>query len=128
MRFCLMVTGPAYGTQNASSAWLFANAIIANNHTLDSIFFYSEGVMNANALHCPASDEVNLTNLWQKLHQKHGVLLNICVSAALRRGVCNQQESLALGLGKDNLATGFQLTGLVSLVEAVLTSDRIVKF
>lgn len=24
MRFCLMVTGLAYGTQQASSAWLFA--------------------------------------------------------------------------------------------------------
>ncbi|VFP85989.1 sulfurtransferase complex subunit TusD [Candidatus Erwinia haradaeae] len=128
MRFCLMVTGPAYGTQNASSAWLFANAIIANKHTLDSIFFYREGVMNGNALHSPASDEVNLTNCWQKLHQKHGVILNICVSAALRRGICNQKESLALDLGADNLAIGFRFTGLTSLAEAVLTSDRVVKF
>ncbi|VFP87593.1 sulfurtransferase complex subunit TusD [Candidatus Erwinia haradaeae] len=128
MRFCLIVTGPAYGTQNASSAWLFANAVIANNHTLNSIFFYSEGVMNANALHSPASDEVNLTNFWQKLHQKHGVVLNICISSALRRGVCNQKESLALNLGKANLAIGFRCTGLVSLAEAVLTSDRVVKF
>ncbi|VFP86813.1 Sulfurtransferase TusD [Candidatus Erwinia haradaeae] len=128
MRFCLIVTGPAYGTQSASSAWLFANAIIANNHTLDSIFFYCEGVMNANALHAPASDEVNLTHFWQKLHQKHGVILNICISAALRRGICNQKESLALDLGAANLAIGFRFTGLVSLAASVLTSDRVVKF
>ncbi|HBQ79845.1 MAG TPA: sulfurtransferase TusD, partial [Erwinia persicina] len=37
MRFCLMVTGPAYGTQQASSAWLFANALLEEGHTLDSI-------------------------------------------------------------------------------------------
>lgn len=27
MRFCLMVTGPAYGSQHASSAWLFASEL-----------------------------------------------------------------------------------------------------
>ncbi|HBT13139.1 MAG TPA: sulfurtransferase complex subunit TusD, partial [Erwinia persicina] len=90
MRFCLMVTGPAYGTQQASSAWLFANALLEEGHTLDSIFFYREGVLNASLLNAPASDEFDLTRGWQQLHEQQGVQLNICVAAALRRGITDR--------------------------------------
>lgn len=128
MRFCLMVTGPAYGSQHASSAWLFARALLAQGHTLDSVFFYREGVLNASELNAPASDEVNLTHSWQQLHQQHGVALNICVAAALRRGVIDKQEAANLGLAAVNLAEGFQLTGLGALAEATLSCDRLVQF
>lgn len=43
MRFTLMVTGPAYGTQQASSALQFAKALLAEGHSLESVFFYREG-------------------------------------------------------------------------------------
>ncbi len=39
MRFALMVTGPAYGTQQASSAYQFALALLEAGHTLVSVFF-----------------------------------------------------------------------------------------
>ena len=48
MRFALMVTGPAYGTQQASSALQFAHALLDAGHELASVFFYREGVYNAN--------------------------------------------------------------------------------
>ena len=44
MRFALMVTGPAYGTQQASCALQFAHALLAAGHELASVFFYREGV------------------------------------------------------------------------------------
>lgn len=128
MRFCLMVTGPAYGTQQASSAWLFANAVLEQGHTLDSVFFYREGVLNASLLNAPASDEFDLTHSWQMLQQTRGVTLNICVAAALRRGITDQQEAASLGLMGANLAEGFQLSGLGTLAEAALTCDRMVQF
>lgn len=128
MRFCLMVTGPAYGTQQASSAWLFANALLEQGHTLDSVFFYREGVLNASLLNAPASDEFDLTRSWQQLQQKQGVTLNICVAAALRRGITDAQEAANLGLPVANLAEGFQLSGLGALAEAALTCDRMVQF
>ncbi|MCX8958905.1 sulfurtransferase complex subunit TusD [Erwinia psidii] len=128
MRFTLLVTGPAYGTQQASSAWLFAQALLAQGHTLESVFFYREGVLNASVLTSPANDEFNLTQGWQQLNQQRGVTLNICVSAALRRGVTNEQEAKNLGLVGANLAPGFQLSGLGALAEAALTCDRLVQF
>lgn len=128
MRFTLMVTGPAYGTQQASSAWLFAQALLAQGHQLESVFFYREGVLNASQLNTPASDEVDLTHHWQQLHQQHGVALNICVAAALRRGITDEREAGNLGLPAANLAPGFQLSGLGALAEAALNCDRMVQF
>ncbi|MFP2470500.1 sulfurtransferase complex subunit TusD [Pseudescherichia vulneris] len=128
MRFALMVTGPAYGTQQSSSAWQFANAVLAEGHEIASVFFYREGVYNANQLTAPASDEFDLVRAWQSLHEQHGVALHICVAAALRRGVTDETEAKQLGLTGCNLQPGFMLSGLGALAEASLTCDRMVQF
>ncbi|MCS2157360.1 sulfurtransferase complex subunit TusD [Scandinavium sp. H11S7] len=128
MRFALMVTGPAYGTQQSSSAWQFANAALAAGHELVSVFFYREGVYNANQLTAPANDEFDVVRAWQSLHEKHGVALHICVAAALRRGVTDETEAKQLGLTGFNLQPGFTLSGLGALAEASLTCDRMVQF
>jgi len=128
MRFALMVTGPAYGTQQASSALQFARALLAAGHELVSVFFYREGVYNANQLTSPASDEFDLVRAWQSLHEQHGVELHICVAAALRRGVSDANEAQRLGLPAANLNDGFSLSGLGALAQAALTCDRMVQF
>ncbi|NIF34027.1 sulfurtransferase complex subunit TusD [Enterobacter sp. Cy-643] len=128
MRFALMVTGPAYGTQQASSALLFARALLAEGHTLGSVFFYREGIYNANQLTAPASDEVDLVREWQSLSVQHGVALHICVAAALRRGVTDEEQAKSLGLKVSNLQPGFTLSGLGALAEAALTCERMVQF
>lgn len=128
MRFALMVTGPAYGTQQSSSAWQFANAVLAEGHQLASVFFYREGVYNANQLSAPANDEFDLVRGWQSLHDDRGVELHICVAAALRRGVTDETEAQQLGLAAFNLQPGFTLSGLGALAEASLTCDRMVQF
>ena len=128
MRFALMVTGPAYGTQQASSALQFAQAVLAEGHELSSVFFYREGVYNANQFTSPATDEYDLVRGWQALHEKQGVELHICVAAALRRGVADATEAKRLGLSGANLQPGFMLSGLGALAQATLTCDRMVQF
>ncbi|WP_145519299.1 sulfurtransferase complex subunit TusD [Yersinia mollaretii] len=128
LKYCLMVTGPAYGTQQASSAYQFAQALVNSGHHLVSIFFYREGVLNANQLTAPASDEFDLVRAWQQLAADHAVVLNVCVAAALRRGVTDQHEAEQLNLAAANLQPGFTLSGLGSLAEAALTCDRMVQF
>jgi len=128
MRFAILVTGPAYGTQQASSALQFSRAVIGQGHTLESVFFYREGVYNANQLTSPASDEFDLVRAWQHLHQDHGVELHICVAAALRRGVTDEEQAIQLGLPCHNLQSGFTLSGLGALAQASLTCDRTVQF
>ncbi|MCT4705075.1 sulfurtransferase complex subunit TusD [Enterobacteriaceae bacterium H11S18] len=128
MHFAIMVTGPAYGTQQASSALQFALAVINEGHTLKSVFFYREGVLNANQLTTPASDEVDVVRAWQTLHEQHGVALHICVAAALRRGIVDETEAKQNGLAASNLQPGFILSGLGALAETSLTCDRTVQF
>lgn len=128
MRFALLVTGPAYGTQQASSALQFAHALVAEGHVLNSVFFYREGVYNANQFTAPASDEFDLVRAWQLLHQQHNVSLHICVAAALRRGVTDETEARQSGVAGFNLQPGFLLSGLGALAEASLTCDRMVQF
>lgn len=128
MRFTLMVTGPAYGTQQASSALQFAKALLAEGHSLEGVFFYREGVYNANQFTSPASDEFDLVRAWQQLHDENGVALHICVAAALRRGVTDENEARAQDLTGANLQPGFQLSGLGALAEVALTCDRVVEF
>ncbi|MCA7000609.1 sulfurtransferase complex subunit TusD [Dickeya solani] len=128
LSYCLLVTGPAYGTQQASSAFQFAQALLAQGYRLQSVFFYREGVLNANQLTAPASDEFDLVRAWQQLTQTHQVELNVCVAAALRRGVTDAQQAEQLQLAGANLQPGFTLSGLGELSQSVLRCDRVVQF
>ncbi|MFJ5340242.1 sulfurtransferase complex subunit TusD [Pectobacterium sp. CHL-2024] len=128
LSYCLLVTGPAYGTQQASSALQFAQALLAEGHRLKSVFFYREGVLNANQLTSPANDEFDLVRAWQQLGETHQVTLNVCVAAALRRGVTDAQQATQLNLAGANLQPGFALSGLGELAQSVLTCDRVIQF
>ncbi|MEQ9915253.1 sulfurtransferase complex subunit TusD [Pectobacterium aroidearum] len=128
LNYCLLVTGPAYGTQQASSALQFAQALLAEGHRLKSVFFYREGVLNANQLTSPANDEFDLVRAWQQLGETHQVALNVCVAAALRRGVTDAQQAVQLNLAGANLQPGFVLSGLGELAQSVLTCDRVIQF
>lgn len=128
LTYCLLVTGPAYGTQQAASAYQFANALLEEGHRLNTLFFYSEGVSNANAFTAPANDEFNLVKAWQQLAVKSDCEMHICVSAALRRGITDKEQAALLLLEAHNLAEGFIMSGLGSLAQAMLTTDRTIRF
>lgn len=85
-------------------------------------------MLNANQLAAPASDEFDLVRAWGQLAQQHGVTLNVCIAAALRRGVTNEQEAQQQGPPTANLQPGFTLSGLGALAEALLSCDRMVQF
>ncbi|WP_241608277.1 sulfurtransferase complex subunit TusD [Rosenbergiella australiborealis] len=125
MRYAIVVTGPAYGTQNATSAWMFAKALLEAQHSIDSIFFYQDAVSNANSLTSPASDEHDLVKEWVKLSKENKIELNICVSAALRRGMVDSEHACE---GMYNVHPSFNFSGLGSLAKAMLTCDRTVQF
>ena len=128
MRFALIVSVLLFVFQQASSARQVAQALLKAGHELVSVFFYREGVYNANQFTSPASDEFDLVRAWQALNETQGVELHICVAAALRRGVADTTEAARLGLAGSNLQPGFSLSGLGALAQAALTYDRVVQF
>ncbi|MBD1575961.1 MULTISPECIES: sulfurtransferase complex subunit TusD [Vibrio] len=128
LTYTLLVNGSVYGSQSARHAYQFANALIARGHRLVSVFFYQDGVHNASSLILPANDEFDLTQAWKDLAQQHGVRLESCVAASLRRGIVDSNEAKTHKLLASNTAESFELAGLGGLATAMLTQDRVVQF
>lgn len=128
MKITLLVSGAPYGSQGASSAYQFCVSAVQAGHQIQGVFFYQQGVLNASELVSPASDEVNLPDLWAKLAAEHQFPLEVCVSASLRRGIVNEQEAKLLSLTQFNLKAPFVLSGLGQLAELSASADRMVQF
>ena len=117
MKLALMVSEGPYTHQASDTAWNFAHAAIAKGHEVMRVFFYHDGVYNASRLTEPPQDDRHIVNRWAKLAQDHGIDLVVCVAAALRRGIKDE-----------NLAPGFRISGLGQLIEAGIQADRLVTF
>lgn len=112
----LINEGP-YTHQASDSAYLFARAAIEKGHKISRVFFYHDGVNNSTRLTEPPQDDRHIVNRWAKLGQEHGIDLVVCVAAALRRGIKDE-----------NLAPGFRISGLGQLIETGIQSERLVTF
>ncbi|PJG83221.1 sulfurtransferase complex subunit TusD [Caviibacterium pharyngocola] len=123
MRYVLAVKAPVYGTQGAFSAYQFAEALLAQGHRIDQIFFFRDGVMNGNAFIHPANDEFHLQQAWQTLGETHQIPLHLCIAASQRRGVV---DPLTTSSEQHNLASGFVAAGLGEFMKAVLEADRVI--
>jgi len=117
MKFGIVVNEGPYQHQASDSAYLFCKAAIAKGHTVWRVFFYHDGVNNATKLTDPPQDDRHIVNRWSKLAEEHGVDLVVCVAAAMRRGIRDE-----------NLAAGFRISGLGQLVESGTLTDRLVTF
>lgn len=125
LRYTLLVlAGP--DSQTPYTALQMAKSIIKQGYTLEQVFFYHQGVELGNALRFVSSDEINIQKAWQDFAKKQQLSLKVCISAALRRGVADADESQRYELMAANLADGFELVGLGSLVEATTASDRVI--
>lgn len=117
MKLGVLVNEGPFTHQASDSAYHFTKAAVAKGHKVLRVFFYYDGVNNANRLSEPQSDDRNLVKLWGALAKEHGIDLVVCVAAALRRGI------------KDEiLAEGFRISGLGQLIELCMAADRTVVF
>lgn len=88
------------------------------------VFFYQDGVSVANTLQWVADDQRHLTHAWQALN----IRLPVCVSAALARGVTDQENAQRHNIQQHNLAEKFELVGLGELADAVQSAQRLIQF
>ena len=117
MKFGIVVNEGPFTHQASDSAYRFVVAALERGHDVIRVFFYYDGVNNANRLSEPQADDRNLVKLWGALATEHKLDLVVCVAAALRRGI------------KDEiLAEGFRISGLGQLIEAGMAADRTVVF
>ena len=121
--FTVMVSKSPFDSRNAQNAITFCHAALAQGHTILQVFFYQTGVHNASALLIPHADEVNIYKMWCDLSIQYNIRLNVCVSAASRRGVVDSQ--LAHTPATANLRPPFTQVGLSDYFEAIRSSVSI---
>lgn len=133
MHLALFITA-APDQETAYQAWRFAQAALAGGHPISRVFFAGAAVAHGNALMTPARNEVSLTTRWQELQaasmmwQAQPMELILCVAAALRRGILDDDNALRWEQPVSNLAAGFAISGLGQLSEAQLSADRLISF
>ena len=128
LSFALLVTGPAYGTQSASTAYRFARSLLAQGHTLSHLFFYQDGVYSASNSVVTPQDEQDIAQQWRAFVSEHQLDGVVCIAAALRRGVLNNEEASRYQRSAINIDAPWALSGLGQLHDAIQDADRLICF
>ena len=128
MKFTIQVNEGPYQHQSADTAIQFTKAALEKGHEVMRVFFYHDGVNNGTRFAVPPQDDRNITEQWTALAKEHDLDLVICIAAAQRRGILDENEAKRQGKDGNNLAEGFRISGLGQLVEAGIQSDRMVIF
>ena len=128
MKFTIMVNEGPYQHQSADSALQFARSVLAQGHEIFRVFFYHDGVNNGTRLSVPPADDRLVQKEWSELSKEHDLDLVLCIAAAQRRGIMDEDEAKRQGLDANNIIDGFRISGLGQLIEGGIESDRTVVF
>ena len=127
MRFAIEVNEGPYTHQASDTAYQFTKAALEKGHEIFRVFFYHDGVNNGTRYTVPPQDDRNLQKLWSELAEQHKLDLVVCIAAAQRRGILDENEAKRQGKDGDNIAPGFRISGLGQLIEAGIEADRLVR-
>ena len=128
MKLSILVNEGPYQHQSADSAIQFTKAALDKGHEIFRVFFYHDGVNNGTRFAVPPQDDRNITEQWSKLAQEHDLDLVVCIAAAQRRGILDENEAKRQGKDGNNIAPGFRISGLGQLIEAGVQAERLVVF
>lgn len=120
-KLAVMITTPPYSNLT-TTALSFVEAALANDINLVGVFFYQDGVLNANSKVQLASDEFQTLRRWKTLHEKYQLSLHLCITAAEKRGMSDDDKQNSL------IDDAFTISGLGELVELSTAADRLVQF
>ena len=122
-----MSEGP-YTHQAADTAYQFVKSAIEKGHEVPRVFFYHDGVNVSTRLSVPPQDERHIQQNWTALAQENNIDLVVCIAAAQRRGLLDENEASRQGKDANNIAEGFRISGLGQLIEMGIQTDRLVTF
>ncbi len=128
MKFAILVNEGPYTHEASDSAYQFTAAALGAGHEIVRVFFYHDGVNNGTRLSVPPQDDRNISQRWAELGAQHDLELIVCVAAAQRRGLLDADEAKRAGKDSDNIADGFQISGLGQLIDAGIQADRLLVF
>lgn len=115
----VVVTSPPFSNLTATALNFIESALLQGTNII-GVFFYQDGVLNANKNIAIASDEFQASEQWQKLHQTYSLPLYLCYTAAEKRGMSDDSDT-------NNINEIFTVSGLGELVELSNIADRVVQ-
>lgn len=115
----VVITTPPYSNLSVT-ALDYIETALKSGVELVGVFFYQDGVIHANQQVQIASDEFQCLTHWQALQQTYKLPLHLCITAAEKRGVSDENPN--------NIHPIFTVSGLGELVELVNKADRLVQF
>ena len=118
-KLAVVVTSPAHSNLTAT-AIDFVNTVVMSKHELVGVFFYQDGVLNANKYTSIPSDEFQSCTKWAELNKEHGIPLHLCITAAEKRGLSDESEL-------NTIDEHFTVSGLGELVELTSICDRVIQ-
>ncbi|WP_287813615.1 sulfurtransferase complex subunit TusD [Pseudomonas sp.] len=127
MKFAIAVFSPAHAP-SSRRALRFAEAALAGGHEIVRLFFYQDGVHSASGNVVAPQDETDIAAQWRTFITEQQLDAVVCIAAALRRGVLNEEEAQRWNRPAANLPAPWELSGLGQLHEAAQLADRLVTF
>ncbi len=127
MKFAIAVFSPGHAP-SSRRALLFAQAAVAGGHEIVRLFFYQDGVHSASANVVTPQDENDVPAQWREFVTSQRLDAVVCIAAALRRGVLNDEEANRYQRPAANLPAPWELSGLGQLHEAAQGADRLLCF
>lgn len=118
-KLAVVVTTPPYSNLSVT-ALDYVETALKSGVELVGVFFYQDGVIHANQQAQVASDEFQCINQWQALQATYKLPLHLCVTAAEKRGLSDEDPN--------NIYPNFTVSGLGELVELANKADRMVQF
>ncbi len=128
MKFGIVINEGPYTHQAADTAYQFTKAVLEKGHEVYRVFFYHDGVYVGTRMSVPPQDERHIQKNWTALGKQYDLDMVVCIAAAQRRGIMDENEAKRQQMDGDNIAPGFRISGLGQLIEAGIQSDRLITF
>ncbi|MFA7943192.1 sulfurtransferase complex subunit TusD [Pseudomonas brenneri] len=127
MKFAIALFSAAHAP-SSRRALQFAQAALACGHEIVRLFFYQDGVYSASNSVVTPQDEQDIAQQWRAFISEHQLDGVVCIAAALRRGVLNNEEASRYQRSAVNIDAPWALSGLGQLHDAIQDADRLICF
>ena len=127
MKFAIALYSAAHAP-SSRRALRFAQAALAGGHEIVRLFFYQDGVHSASSNIVTPQDEQDIAQQWAAFVSQHQLDGVVCIAAALRRGVLNEDESARYQRPGVNVHAPWELSGLGQMHDAIQSADRLICF
>lgn len=127
MKFAIALFSPPHAP-SSRRALRFSQALLAEGHEIVRLFLYQDAVQHASAALVVPQDETDHARQWQDFISENRLDGVVCIAAALRRGVLNDEEAARYGKPATVRSQTLALSGLGQLHEANQLADRLICF